>query len=69
MAREIESCKDPHLTGEPQQLDIVFIGWKRPQEKCIKLNYDSTHKIFDQSFRVYDLLWDNNRKYVISYVR
>lgn len=44
MAKEIERWKVHHLTGRPQQMDIVFVGWKRVREWWIKLNSDNAHK-------------------------
>jgi hypothetical protein len=33
-----------HDPLNPRQCDTIFIGWKRPQEGWVKLNYDGAYK-------------------------
>ncbi|PNX73568.1 receptor-like kinase, partial [Trifolium pratense] len=44
MSMEIDRCEQTHLDGWTRRKDIIFIGWKQPQEEWFKLNCDGAHK-------------------------
>ncbi|MCH88188.1 non-LTR retroelement reverse transcriptase, partial [Trifolium medium] len=44
MAWDIDSSEHNHLNRGQRKKDIIFIGWKRPPEGLIKLNYDGDYK-------------------------
>ncbi|MCH79341.1 ribonuclease H protein, partial [Trifolium medium] len=69
MSMEIDRCVHTHLDGWTHRNDIIFIGWKQPQEGWFKLNCDGAHKSSIHLSGCGGLLRNNNGICVSSFAR
>jgi ribonuclease HI len=66
---EIDKYKQTHVTEWLQPTDTIFIGWKRPWEGWVKLNFVGAHKSSVNLSGCGDLLRDSSGNCLNSYAR